>query len=160
LKADEQYFSTSAQLSTNAWDHGDTLTGSASGSVASCGSCDNCLRSPDSITTKDVTLETWRILKVVQEVERNSGRATLANISDLARGLGSASYTGTSSGGNSKKRKADPEKASMDTTSVAGGKITLNKEVRTTHCDTAPDTQDTETLLIHLTLLGYLRDCK
>jgi hypothetical protein len=62
-------------------------------------------------------------------VERNSGRATLSNVSDLARGLGSASYTGISSGGNSKKRKADPEKVSMDTASVAGEKITLNKEV-------------------------------
>jgi ATP-dependent DNA helicase Q1 len=126
---DEQYFSTSAQLSTNAWDHGDTLSGNNSGSVASCGSCDNCLRDPSSIITKDVTLETWRILKVVKEVERNSGRATLSNVSDLVRGLGSASYTGISAGGNSKKRKADPEKVSMDTASVAGGKVTLNKEV-------------------------------
>lgn len=127
--ADEQYFSTSAQLSTNAWDHGDTLSGNNSGSVASCGSCDNCLRDPNSIITKDVTLDTWRILKVVREVESNSGRATLSNVSDLARGLGSASYTGMSSGGNSKKRKADPEKVSMDTASIAGGKVTLNKEV-------------------------------
>jgi hypothetical protein len=53
----------------------------------------------------------------------------LSNVSDLARGLGSASYTGISAGGNPKKRKADPEKVSMDTASVAGGKITLNKEV-------------------------------
>jgi hypothetical protein len=53
----------------------------------------------------------------------------LSNVSDLVRGLGSASYTGISSGGNSKKRKADPEKVSMDTASVAGGKITLNKDV-------------------------------
>jgi ATP-dependent DNA helicase Q1 len=131
----EQYFSTSAQLSTNAWDHGDTLSGNSPGTVASCGSCDNCLRAPDSIVTKDVTLETWRILKVVREVERNSGRATLSNVSDLARGLGSASYSGTSSDGNSKKRK-DPEKVSMDTISVAGGKVTLNKEVCAGECAT------------------------
>lgn len=76
-----------------------------------------------------MTLETWRILKVVKEVERNNGRATLANISDLTRGLGSASYTGTASSEFSKKRKADPEKITMDTTSIAGGKVTLNKEV-------------------------------
>jgi len=76
-----------------------------------------------------VTIETWRILKVVREVEQNGGRATLSNVSDLTRGLGSASYTATSSGGNSKKRKADPEKVSMDTATVAGGKLALNKEV-------------------------------
>jgi len=76
-----------------------------------------------------VTIETWRILKVVREVEQNGGRATLSNVSDLARGLGSASYTATSLGGNSKKRKADPEKVSMDTATVAGGKLALNKEV-------------------------------
>lgn len=68
---------------------------------------------------------------MVKEVERNNGRATLANISDLARGLGSASYTGTSSSDFSKKRKADPEKVTMDIMAIAGGKITLNKEVCT-----------------------------
>ena len=74
-------------------------------------------------------METWRILKIVQEVEREGGRATLSNVSDLSRGLGSASYTSLSSGGNSKKRKADPEKGTMDTLAVAGGKVTLNKDV-------------------------------
>jgi ATP-dependent DNA helicase Q1 len=134
-KLTHQYFSTSAQLSTSAWDHGDTLSGTGPGSVASCGSCDNCLRDPESIVTRDVTMETWRILKIVNEVEREGGRATLSNVSDLARGLGSASYTSLSLGGNSKKRKADPEKGTMDTLAVAGGKVTLNKDVRNDHSE-------------------------
>lgn len=53
----------------------------------------------------------------------------MSNVSDLSRGLGSASYTSLSMGGNSKKRKADPEKGTMDTLAVAGGKVTLNKDV-------------------------------
>lgn len=125
-----QYFSTSAQITSGAWDHGDSLTGDGgSGAVATCGSCDNCLRDPDSIVTKDVTLETWKIIQVVQEIDRSGGRATLSSVSDLVRGLGGGNYTVLSSG-NSKKRKPDPEKATLDVASVAGSKVALSKDVR------------------------------
>jgi hypothetical protein len=63
-------------------------------------------------------------------VVRSRGRATLSNVADLARGLGAARYSKVSSGGNSKKRKAEPDKETMDISAVAGGKVDMKKEVR------------------------------
>ncbi|WVQ97922.1 hypothetical protein IAU59_005040 [Kwoniella sp. CBS 9459] len=139
-----KYFSASAHLSASAWDHADSLS-SSSGAVSTCGICDNCLRSSDSIVTRDVTLETWKILKVAQTVQREGGRVTLANLADLVRGLGGGMF-GVVGGGEGKrgKRKMNGEKAQVDLGEV-GGKVTMGKD-------------DTEALLIHLLLLGYLTD--
>ncbi|WVF69876.1 hypothetical protein IAT40_004658 [Kwoniella sp. CBS 6097] len=144
LKTCRKYFSASAHLSASAWDHADSLS-SSSGAVTTCGICDNCLRSAESIITKDVTLETWKILKVAQMVQREGGRVTLANLADLVRGLGGGMF-GVVGGGEGKrgKRKMNGEKAQVDLHEV-GGKISLGKD-------------DTEALLIHLLLLGYLTD--
>nr|XP_019047349.1 ATP-dependent DNA helicase [Kwoniella bestiolae CBS 10118]OCF26279.1 ATP-dependent DNA helicase [Kwoniella bestiolae CBS 10118] len=138
------YFSASAHLSASAWDAPDALL-SSSGSTSTCGICDNCLRDPASILTKDVTVETWKILKVAQYVQNEGGRVTLANLSDLVRGLGGGMF-GVVGGGEGKKgkRKLNGEKEKVDLESL-GGKITLGKD-------------DTEALLIHLVLLGYLAD--
>ncbi|OCF37459.1 ATP-dependent DNA helicase [Kwoniella heveanensis BCC8398] len=139
-----KYFSASAHLSASAWDHADTLS-SSSGAISTCGICDNCRRSPDSIVKRDVTLETWKILKVAQMVQREGGRVTLANLADLVRGLGGGMF-GLVGGGEGMrgKRKTHGEKAQLDLEEV-GGKVTLGKD-------------DTEALLIHLLLLGYLTD--
>lgn len=96
--------------------------------MTSCGSCDNCLRDPESIINKDVTLDAWKIVKVVAELENTGGRATLASVSDLVRGLGKGGYT-VLAGSNSKKRKPDPEKATMDIEKLVGSKVALNKDV-------------------------------
>jgi ATP-dependent DNA helicase Q1 len=88
-----------------------------------CGICDNCLRDPASIITRDVTVESWRILKVVEEVQREGGRVTLANLADLVRGLGGGSFAVKSG-----KRKGT-EKGEMDVVDVAGGKVEMSKDV-------------------------------
>ncbi|WWD07841.1 hypothetical protein V865_005947 [Kwoniella europaea PYCC6329] len=139
-----KYFSASAHLSASAWDAPDALS-SSSGSTSTCEICDNCLRDPSSIITKDVTAETWKILKVAQYVQNEGGRVTLANLSDLVRGLGGGLF-GVVGGGEGKKgkRKLNGEKEKVDLEDL-GGKITLGKD-------------DTEALLIHLVLLGYLAD--
>nr|XP_018265542.1 ATP-dependent DNA helicase [Kwoniella dejecticola CBS 10117]OBR87700.1 ATP-dependent DNA helicase [Kwoniella dejecticola CBS 10117] len=139
-----RYFSASAHLSASAWDAPDTLS-SSSGTTSKCGICDNCTREPDSIVTKDVSVEAWRILKVAQYVQSEHGRVTLANLSDLVRGLGGGTFSVVGGGeGRKGKRKANGEKEKVDLDSV-GGKILLGKD-------------DTETLMIHLLLLGYLED--
>ncbi|WVR04515.1 hypothetical protein IAU60_001519 [Kwoniella sp. DSM 27419] len=139
-----RYFSASAHLSASAWDHADSLL-SSSGATSTCGICDNCWRPPDSIITQDVTVETWKILKVSQMVQREGGRVTLANLADLVRGLGGGSFSVVGGGEGTKgKRKIAGEKAQIDLDDV-GGKVTMSKD-------------DTEALLTHLVLLGYLAD--
>ncbi|OCF58975.1 ATP-dependent DNA helicase [Kwoniella mangroviensis CBS 10435] len=139
-----KYFSASAHLSASAWDAPDALS-SSSGSTSTCGICDNCLRDPSSIITKDVTVETWKILKVAQYVQNEGGRVTLANLSDLVRGLGGGLFGVVGGGEGTKgKRKLNGEKEKVDLEAL-GGKITLGRD-------------DTEALLIHLVLLGYLAD--
>ncbi|KAK4686598.1 hypothetical protein P7C73_g3531, partial [Tremellales sp. Uapishka_1] len=129
-----KYFSASSHLSTSAWDHSDSLS-SRSTSVVLCGVCDNCTRPAESIIDKDVTLESWKIIKILEKVKYQDGRVTLGTFSDLIRGLGGGTF-GT--GG----RKGD--KGKVDLVEV-GGKVGLNKE-------------DTEALLIHLILLGYIEE--
>ncbi|WWC87044.1 uncharacterized protein L201_001929 [Kwoniella dendrophila CBS 6074] len=139
-----KYFSASAHLSASAWDAPDALS-SSTGTTSTCGICDNCMRSPESIITKDVTVESWKIMKIAQFVQSEGGRVTLANLSDLVRGLGGGLF-GVVGGGEGKKgkRRLNGEKERVDLEAL-GGKITLSKD-------------DTEALLIHLVLLGYLAD--
>nr|XP_019008636.1 ATP-dependent DNA helicase [Kwoniella pini CBS 10737]OCF47417.1 ATP-dependent DNA helicase [Kwoniella pini CBS 10737] len=140
-----KYFSASAHLSASAWDAPDTLS-SSSGTTSTCGICDNCTRNPGSIISKDVTIEAWKILKVTRAVQTEQGRVTLTNLSDLARGLGGGMFNVIGGEGRKGKRKANGEKEKFDINSI-GGKIALGKD-------------DTETLIIHLLLLGYLQDCE
>ncbi|ORX34459.1 P-loop containing nucleoside triphosphate hydrolase protein [Kockovaella imperatae] len=138
-----KYFSASSHLSAAAWDHSDTL-GASGGTVSTCGICDNCIRDPTSIITKDVTLDAWKCLKVLQNVSSNEGRVTLANLVELVRGLGGGAF-GTMKQGKRGARKSSGEKASLDLESVAGGKVTLSKD-------------DVETLLVHLSTMGYVSE--
>ncbi|ORY27061.1 P-loop containing nucleoside triphosphate hydrolase protein [Naematelia encephala] len=139
-----KYFSHSAHLSASAWDHSETLgSSSTSSAISVCGICDNCTREPDSIVTMDVTLDAWRVLKVLQVVQREQGRLTIASLADLVRGLGGGTFAVIAEKG--KKRGAADDKARVDLDSVCGGKVELNKE-------------DTESLLIHMLLNGYLSE--
>ncbi|KAK8846868.1 hypothetical protein IAR55_005958 [Kwoniella newhampshirensis] len=140
-----RYFSASAHLSASAWDNADSLS-SSGGSISTCGICDNCNRDPESIETRDVTLESWKILKIAQIVQSEGGRVTLANLGDLVRGLGGGTFGVVGGGDESrkKKRKLSGEKGQLSMDEV-GGKVILGKD-------------DTEMLLMHLLLLGYLKD--
>lgn len=117
-----RYFSTSSSLSLSAWSDGDTLT--------KCGHCDNCTRSATSISTRDVTLESWQIIKVLEQVGRDGGRITVGMLADLVRGVGGGSYAAAAGG----KKGKGKEKVSLDLNELAGGKITMNKNVRLAHC--------------------------
>ncbi|EIW68807.1 hypothetical protein TREMEDRAFT_12143, partial [Tremella mesenterica DSM 1558] len=140
-----KYFATSSSLSTSAWDHPSSISNSTStSSVSPCGVCDNCSRPTSSIFTRNVTLETWQIIKVLDEVTAQGGRVTLSNLADLVRGLGGGSF-GIMIQGKKGKRRMGGEKEKLDLNEVAGGKVGLSKEA-------------SSSLLIHLTLLGYLQD--
>ncbi|WVQ74143.1 hypothetical protein IAR50_003735 [Cryptococcus sp. DSM 104548] len=148
-----KYFSASSHLSVSAWDTADTLSSSSSGpsggnsATTSCGICDNCLRPPSSVSTKDVTLESWKILSIMDEVQRQHGRVTLQNLGSLARGLGGGAFplvAGAERRRGRGKEKNTGEKGEVDVKDY-GGKVDLN-----------PD--DIEILLTHLMLLGYLKE--
>lgn len=111
----------------NAWDHADSLSQDTPGVVSVCRHCDNCVRDPATIITKDVTLEAWRVLRTVRAVEQAGGKTTLAALADLVRGLGGGSFTLASQG---KKGPKDPEKMTLDLTEVAEGKVQLSGPVR------------------------------
>lgn len=97
------------------------------GALTPCGHCDNCTRSPETIDHRDVTLEAWQILKVVQEVEHQGGRVTLSMLADLIRGAGGGSFGVV---GNGRKGKGtSKEKLGLDLESIAGGKVALSKDV-------------------------------
>ena len=79
--------------------------------------------------TRDVSLEAWKILRVLNEVQKASGRVTLATLADLVRGLGGGNFAVASAKGKGKRQAASGEKGSLDVDDIVGGKVTLNKEV-------------------------------
>ncbi len=102
-------------------------------------------------------MDAWKIIKVLEEVQKEGGRVTVTAAGDLVRGLGGGNYPVT----EGKKRKI-AGKAQMDLAAIAGGKVELSKDVSCftssyrrsgAHLD-----QDTERLLIHLVLTGYLQE--
>lgn len=92
--------------------------------LARCGHCDNCTRDRDSLDERDVTYQTWQILKIVEETERSNGNITLSMLANVARGVG----TVTSGKGKAK------EKTSLDLDQLCGGKVDLKREVRFSPC--------------------------
>ena len=118
-----RYFSASSSLSLSAW------STEGSETLSKCEHCDNCTRNEDSVETRDVTLESWRILKVIDAISEEGGRTTLGMLADLVRGAGGGSFEGGAGGGKKGKGKAK-EKKSLDLGLVCGGKVELSKEVR------------------------------
>lgn len=104
-----------------------------------CGHCDNCTRSPETVERRDVTLEAWQTLKILETISAQGTRQTIAGLGDLARGLGGGAFEG---GG---KRRKTKEKLQLDYDSVSGGKVELSKD-------------HIETLIVHLLVSGYLRE--
>ncbi|KIJ63080.1 hypothetical protein HYDPIDRAFT_176149 [Hydnomerulius pinastri MD-312] len=126
-----KYFSASSDLSMASW------TTEESSAMDKCGHCDNCTRAPETVEHKDVTVETWQLLKILEAVDAQGGRQTIAGLSDLARGLGGGSFD---TGG---KRQKVKEKVQLDYDAVAGGKVGLSKD-------------DIETLTVQLLVSRYL----
>lgn len=102
--------------------------GSDSNAVEECGNCDNCTRAKSSFESKDVSMESFRALKIIEYVTKMGGTLTLAQAVDLIRGLGNQKGNGR-----------------VDVKEVAGGKVTLTKE-------------DSEFLLLKLLIEGFLEE--
>ncbi|KAI0088956.1 P-loop containing nucleoside triphosphate hydrolase protein [Irpex rosettiformis] len=84
-----KYFSASAQLDTASWS---TLDEDA---MTPCGHCDNCTRAPETVDRKrDVTLDAWQILTIVEAVRKERGQVTLSRLADMARGIFSTTGRG------------------------------------------------------------------
>lgn len=64
---------------------------------------------------------------MLEMVQREGGRVTLATLADLVRGLGGGSFAVAE--GKGRKRKATGEKGSLNVEEVAGGKVALSKDV-------------------------------
>lgn len=114
---------------------------------AACGHCDNCLRanaatrecaSSDQesnsqsaaavnvVVVKDVTVEAWKICKILQATDAREGKLTLSGAADLARGLQKGSFARDQKLPNGKTERV---KETLDIDQVCGGKIMLNNDV-------------------------------
>ncbi|KAL6299341.1 P-loop containing nucleoside triphosphate hydrolase protein [Sparassis latifolia] len=129
-----KYFNSSADLSMDVWTTGDE------DAETPCGHCDNCTRSAELVDRRDITLAAWRVLKVVEIVNKRGGFVTVAQLADLVRGHGGSSFHAKVKKG----RKTVREKVHLDLNEVAGGKLEYSK-------------QDAELLCIHLMVEDYLK---
>ncbi|KAJ7169741.1 P-loop containing nucleoside triphosphate hydrolase protein [Mycena filopes] len=121
-----KYFSHSSQLSISSWatEDSDALD--------------------PVLTRKDVTLESWQVLKVADAVQQTGGQLTLTMLADLARGNGGGTYGVSSGGGRKGKGKArEKEKVDLDLERICGGKVNLKKD-------------ELESLLVELLVKRYL----
>lgn len=126
-----------------------------------CGHCDNCLRakltagvdgdddgtsqkdstaseyaSKQEVVTKNVTMEAWKVCKIIKAADSLSSRITLPGAGDLCRGLSKSTFP----------TKNKDIKASLNLDEVCNGKITtINKD-------------DMEILLLELLLQNYLKE--
>ncbi|KAI0699173.1 P-loop containing nucleoside triphosphate hydrolase protein [Cerioporus squamosus] len=134
------YFNKSSKLSFSSWATAeeDTLT--------RCGHCDNCTRPPETLEHLGVRgrVAAWQLLRVAEEAGKE---LTMAQLCDLARGLGGGSAKekepAAAAKGKGKGKGRGKEKPSVDVHEVAGGKVELSKE-------------QTETLCVRLLVEGYL----
>lgn len=90
-----------------------------------CGHCDNCVRDPHDVETQEVTMFSWRILKVVQEVYNLNGTVTLNQLLSIVRGKGKGKFK-AATGKGKRKQKIEEE---IDANVVAGGTVDMSIEV-------------------------------
>lgn len=120
----QSYFRHSWDMSLNSW------TTVESSALDKCGHCDNCLRSAKSssatgqskVITKDVTLATWQLLKMLQAMQNMKSDQTLAGLVKLARGLGGCKVDVPKGGGRA-RGKNGKEAVGVDLERVCGGPI-------------------------------------
>lgn len=117
------------------------------GDERACGTCDNCIERPQ---LNDVTLDAWKLLRVLEEAYQEGGRVTLAGLGDLARGLGGGQYTVVEANMAKRKRGRNNKNAAkqsgfVNLAEAIGEKVKLSKD-------------DTERVLIDLLLKGYIED--
>ncbi|KAF5309315.1 hypothetical protein D9611_014398 [Ephemerocybe angulata] len=129
------YFQHSWQLSINSW------TTQESSALDRCGHCDNCLRDPESIIKRDVTLAAWQILRIVAEIGKVQGTLTLASLAKLARGKGGSKVDVAKGKGRAKTK----ESVGVDLDRVCGGPVELSNE-------------EVEQLIVHLVIKQYLKE--
>lgn len=96
--------------------------------TATCGHCDNCTRTEETVDRRNVTMEAWQILKIAEKVHEEKGRLSLAQLAGIARGTGKAEFSVSS-----RKRRGNATKAALNTETLIGEPITsLRKDVRCT----------------------------
>ncbi|CAK5264587.1 unnamed protein product [Mycena citricolor] len=115
-----KYFSHASQLSLTSWATADA------DALSRCGHCDNCNRDPNSFERRDATLDSWKVLRIVDAFKTSGTQLTLAMLTDLARGNSSGK-----------------DKAALDLEDVCQGKVELTKD-------------DLESLLVELVVKKYL----
>ena len=99
-----------------------------------CGICDNCTGKRHELLI-DARKEMYQLLAVLAEMCRQGGRITLTSLSDVARGLGGGKFNldpnlTDSAKGKGKSGASSAAKAGVvDIQAVAGGKITLHRDV-------------------------------
>ncbi|KAI0777314.1 P-loop containing nucleoside triphosphate hydrolase protein [Trametes elegans] len=99
-------------------------------SLARCGHCDNCTRPPETLDRQDVRVPAWQLLRIAAALARTRQQVTLAQLCNVARGLGGADNDdGGGGGGRGRgKGKGGQKKVSVDLQEAAGGKVELSKE--------------------------------
>lgn len=111
-----RYFSHSSQLSVSSWTTDET------GALDPCGHCDNCTRPPETLDSRDVTLATWQILRIVEAVRQSGTKLTLSQLVVLARGGKKGTFE--------VKKGRKKEQSTLDLDGVAGGAVEMSKLVR------------------------------
>jgi len=113
----ERYFSHSSNLSIASWSTEDQ------DALERCGHCDNCIRPPETIECKDVSLYSWQLLQIAHYIHKNRGKATVNMLAGLARTSGGA--FDVSSG----KKGGRKEKVTLALDDIAGGTVDLSRDV-------------------------------
>jgi ATP-dependent DNA helicase Q1 len=100
----------------------------------SCAICDNCTEHRQDLLM-DARMQMYQLLVILAEMCRQGGRITLTSLSDVARGLGGGKFNldpnlSDARGGSSKASASKSTKAGVvDVAAVAGGKITLHRDM-------------------------------
>ncbi|GAK66384.1 ATP-dependent DNA helicase [Moesziomyces antarcticus] len=100
----------------------------------SCAICDNCREHRQDLVM-DARMQMYQLLAILAEMCRQGGRITLTSLSDVARGLGGGKFNldpnlSDARAGSSKVSASKSTKAGVvDVTAVAGGKITLHRDM-------------------------------
>lgn len=96
-----------------------------------------CQRDPATVSTLDITEQAYRALRAIEAATAQRGTLTLPQAADLVRGNGGGAFSTQQAKGKGKGK--------IDVKTVAGNKVTLNKD-------------ETEQMLLQLLVEGYLKE--